>query len=156
MPFVINLAPKQPNANDPTAVFGWFMSWAEAMLKALRGLVYLDFGVREVRSLHAESANVFVSAIVVSTGVTRLRDEFPIVQDKVFTTALIMFDAGSGAGRFRLDGQDPIPATATAAAGMPVLAAGGSLVITGQQNIARFAITAEGATALNMSITLYQ
>lgn len=155
MPFIISFPPGAPSLKNPVALIDWAVQWAKAVLNALRGLVSLDADVRELRTLNAETAELFVSAAVVAGAVTRLRDLEPRVITQAFTTALIMFDGAAGAGRWMVHGPDPTSA-ATAAAGMPVPAGGATLVITGQRNIANFAVIGEPAATLNMSVTLYK
>jgi hypothetical protein len=118
--------------------------------------VFLDAAMRETRSLNAERAVLFISAVVTNAAVTRMVEINPLVQSKTYTTALVAFDAGSGAGRYRIDGGAPIPASAAAAAGMPIAAAGTQFMIFGQLNIRDFQVTAETATNLDMSITFFQ
>lgn len=154
MPFLIQFAKGVPTSGPELAK--WITDALQTLMSYMRALVYLDAPTRETRSLNAERAVLFVSAVVTNAAVTRMVDIAPQVQDKVYTSALVAFDAGSGAGRYRIDGGAPIFNSALAAAGMPIAAAGTQFMILGQLNIRDFQVAAETATAMDMSITLFQ
>ena len=62
---------------------------------------------------------------------------------QTFALLILTFDAASGAGRFRTDGQNP-----TTAVGHEIPAGGYSLEITGMDNIRNFKMIAQGATTM--------
>lgn len=125
------------------------------MLTALVGLLTLDDKVRAQRTLVAERGVNFQGLVVTNAAVTAFEVLIPDVITKDYTTALIMFDTASGAGRFRYDGQNPV-AAATAAAGLPIPAGGFQFRLTGALNIRSFRVIAEGGTNLNLSVMLHQ
>src|SRR5262245_57815068 len=155
MPIVIQRPLPPPDGSNPQQTASWIVDTLGKLLKLIDGLYSLDFELRERRTLGAERAILYVPLVVTAAGVSRFRLLIPDVVTKNFTTALIQTDAGSGAGRFRYDGQDPIPATATAAAGLPIPAGGATIVITGAENIASFAVTAEAGN-IQLSVMLHQ
>lgn len=154
MPFLIEF--KRDTPTDGPGLARWITDALQTLMSYMRALVFLDANTRATRSENAERAVTFVSAVVVNTAVTRMVDIWPQVQDKVYTSMLVAFDAGSGAGRYRIDGGAPTFNSAAAAAGMPIAAAGTQFMVLGQLNIRDFQVTAETATALDMSITLFQ
>lgn len=155
MPMIVTRPLPPPDGSNPQQSASWIIDTLAKILETLDGLYSLDTKLRERRTLGAERAILYVPLVVTAAGVSRFRTLIPDTVTKNFTTALIQSDAGSGPGRFRYDGQDPLPATATAAAGLPLPAAGGTIVITGAENIASFAITAEAAN-IQLSVMLHQ
>jgi hypothetical protein len=153
MPLIIRR--QSPAPSTPESLIGWALDKADQLLAYLRALVTLDAATRATRSQQAERATLFVSAVVTNAAVTRLTDLVVGLLSETYTTALVSFDGGSGPGRWRIDGSDPTPATATAAAGMPIPAGGVVLTIAGRLNIQDFRVTAEAAN-LNMSVTLFK
>lgn len=71
-------------------------------------------------------------------------------QGKLFTQAIITFDAGCGSGRYRIDGID-----ATTVQGIPIPSGGVVLVITGDNNIRNFSMMAEAGQSLTFARNLY-
>lgn len=69
---------------------------------------------------------------------------------KRFYQLVITFDAGSGAGRYRLDGGTPRPTE-----GIPIPAGGVVLVITGGSNIQQFKMVAEAGAVLTFARVLF-
>ena len=156
MPLIITRPLPPPDGSDPKATAAYVVDVLGKLFELLDGLYALDFKLRERRTMGAERAILYVPLVITNAGATRFRIAIPDTVIKNFTTALIQTDAGSGAGRYRYDGQDPIPATATAAAGLPIPAGGATIVITGAENIASFAVTAETAANLQLSVMLHQ
>lgn len=153
---IIEFLKRRPNwLTDPPAAWDWFADALSKIVEFLKGLVLLDETVRRDRSNVAERAVLRSSAIVTNAAVIRFETLIPQVLIEIFTTAHIAFDAGSGAGRYTLEGTNPL-AAATAAAGMPIPGGGAELVVIGILNIRSFAVIAETATNMNLSVTLYK
>jgi len=156
MPLIITRTEPRPNGTSIPKSLDWLMGIANQALEYLKGLVTLNADLRETRSLEAERAVLFTSAVVINTAVTVMQALEPRTAAETFTTMLVAFDAGSGAGRYRIDGSAPTPNSAIAGSGMPIPAGGYTLTIVGALNIRSFQVTAETATALDMSITLFK
>ena len=155
MPIQIRQELPPPSAKDPKTAIDWALAQARELLHYVRGLFMLDLDVREQRTVNAERAMIFTSATVTAAQVTLLRDLVQALQaDEYFTTALIMFDSTSAAGRWRIDGGTPT-AGGGAGSGMPITAGGGTLTITGLANIRDFKVIGEAANLL-MSVTLFK
>lgn len=146
---------KKPLPGDVAGVTKFLVDGLDAIASYLKSLVTLDRDVRQTRSEGAERALAFVSATVASGTVVRLADLWPQVVNQVYTTALVQFDTTSGLGRWRMDGGTVI-AAAGPASGMPIPTGFSTLTIVGALNIRSFQVAPEGATALTMSITLFQ
>lgn len=144
-----------PDGSDPKATGAYIVDVLGKLFELLDGLYSLDFKLRERRTLGAERAVLYVPLVVTNAGATRFRIAIPDTVTKNFTTALIQTDAGSGPGRYRYDGQDPLP-LATAAAGLPIPTAGATVIITGAENISSFSVIAETAANLQLSVMLHQ
>lgn len=146
---------QQPPPKSDNPIVNFVVDLLRSILAKLAGLVSLDFDVRAERTLQAERGVLFVSSPVTAAAPVLLENVAPDVIVKDFTTALICFDSGSGSGRYRYDGQSPLSA-ATAAAGLPIPAAGFVITITGALNIRSFRVIGEPLQTLNMSIMLHQ
>jgi hypothetical protein len=155
MPMIITRPLPLPDGSNPQQTASWVVDALAKILKALDGLYSLDFELRERRTMGAERAILYVPLVVTNAGPTRFRIAIPDTLVKNFTTALIQTDAGSGPGRYRYDGQDPL-AAATAAAGLPIPNAGATIIITGAENIASMSLIAEGGAAMQVSVMLHQ
>lgn len=154
MPIIVTRPLPPPDGSNLSAVLSWLVDAIGKLIELVTGLVTLDANVRETRSLNAERAVLFASSVVTNLAIIRMQALVPTSVTETYTTALIQFDAGSGPGRWRADGGDPL-AAATAAAGMPIPTGGFTLTLTGALNIRSFAVIAEAAN-LNMSITLFK
>lgn len=69
---------------------------------------------------------------------------------RLFYQLVITFDAGSGSGRYRIDGPQPSPAV-----GIPIPAGGVTLTITGANNIQAFRMIAEAGQILTFARNLF-
>ena len=147
---------QEPQPQSGNAFVDYLAGLLKSMLTALTGLLTLDAGVRAQRTVNAERGVLFGGATVVAAAVTSFEVLFPDVITKDFTTALIVFDTASGAGRFRYDGGFPVSAAATATAGLPIPAGGFTFRLTGALNIRSFRVIGEPAATLNMSVMLHQ
>lgn len=155
MPIQIKAKTPPPSASNPAGALDWALQAAKDLLHYVRGLFMLDQDVREQRTVNAERAMIFTSSTVTAAAVIRLRDLVNSLDaGEPFTTALIMFDSTSAAGRWRIDGGAPT-AGGGAGTGMPITAGGGTLTITGLANIRDFQVIGEAANLL-MSVTLFK
>ena len=153
MPLVIQRKAPKPDGNDPQAMWNWLIDILSKIYDALYGLFTLDAEVRAIRTVAAERAVLFtgVASAVLISFETLIPDT--IVKD--FTTAVINFDAGSGAGRYRYDGGIPSNVNAPTS-GMVIPAGAFQLTIVGALNIRSFKAIGEGGATLNLSVTLHQ
>lgn len=151
MPLVIARPAQPPQTNDP--ILQWLIATLKSIAESLIGLITLDADVRAQRTQAAERGVFFTG--VSSATLISFETLIPETIVKDFTTALIMFDSTSGAGRFRYDGGIPA-AAALATSGMPIPASGYQLVITGALNIRSFKVIGEAGATLNLSVTLHQ
>lgn len=147
--------PAKPVSNDP--ITKWIIQTLTTIRDALVGLLTLDANVRETRTLVAERAVALFGIVVDITDPTTflMREAYPDSVTQNFTTALIVFDATSGAGRWRSDGVRATVGTAPGD-GLQIPQNGYSLTVTGADNIRDFSVAPETATPLNMTIQFYK
>lgn len=115
-------------------------------------LIKSDYGLRALQGVNAQQACYFDQPTGGITGNTvyHINEAFSGTGE-IFSSLVITFESGSGAGRYRVDGID-----ATAAIGHDVPAGGGIVTITGHPNIARFALIAQAGQTLLFARNLYK
>lgn len=113
-------------------------------------LIKNDAALRKIQGANAPRAYYFDR----QTGITGTA-VYTITEAKsgneIFSSMIIQFDTASGAGFYRIDGQNP-----TATVGFEVPAGGGILQINGHDNIKNFALIAQGASTLLFARYLYK
>lgn len=127
------------------------------MAAQLAALLRQDASLRETQGRNAPQARYFdqpgVFSAIGSVAVTGAV-VYSILQaqsgSEVFSSLVLVFDATSGSGRYRIDGIAP-----TATIGVAIPAGGVALTIPGHDNIRNFKMIAEAAQTLQFSRYLF-
>jgi hypothetical protein len=122
-----------------------------AIAKEILALIRNDAELRRLWSLNAPRAQQFAAGTVTNAAVTKITIANS-GNGQVFYQLAIVFDPTSGAGNFRMDGPDP---TAAIGGGLAIPAGGGTLMITGADNIRNFAVIAQGAATMPFTQYLF-
>lgn len=121
---------------------------------AITSLVNQNAALRAVQAANAPQATAFDQQGLQGVGGISGNTLYVILeaqaQNRAFSQLVMTFDAGSGAGRYRMDGANP-----TAIRGIPVPAGGVVLVITGRNNIEQFKLIAEAGQTLTFARYLF-
>jgi hypothetical protein len=110
--------------------------------KEVFALLKSDARLRELQANNAPRASYGQAGTATSAAETVI-NEARSGNGETFAQLMITFDSTSGAGRYRLDGTP-----ATAAVGLEIPAGGGTIIITGMDNIKGFSMIAQGATTM--------
>lgn len=118
--------------------------------KELWELIRSDAALREIQSQNAPRACYFTQGTVTSAAATTIAQAFS-GNGEFFYQLMVVFDITAGAGNYRIDGPAP-----TTAAGVPIPSGGGTLTITGNDNIRNFQMIAQGATSMPFAYYLFK
>jgi hypothetical protein len=113
-------------------------------------LIKNDAALRKIQGTNAPRAYYFDRQAAV-TGTTVYTITEAKSGSEIFSSMVVQFDTASGAGFYRIDGQNP-----SATVGFEVPAGGGILQINGHDNIKNFALIAQAASTLVFSRYLYK
>lgn len=116
-----------------------------SIAKEILALVRNDQELRKIWSLNAPRACYFATGTLTNTA-PQVINEANSGNGEVFYQLMVIFDITAGAGNYRIDG--PPAAAAVPTGGVPIPSGGGTLVITGQDNIRNFSMIAQGATTM--------
>lgn len=116
-------------------------------------LIKNDAALRKVWGLNAPRACYFASGTLV-TPTAQVINEANSGNGEVFFQLVVIYDPSAGAINFRIDG--PPAAAAVPAGGLAFPAGGGTLVITGNDNIRNFSHVAQGATTAPFTRVLFK
>ncbi len=112
------------------------------LAKEVFALIKNDAKLREIQANNAPRASYGQTGTVTNAAEATIL-EARSGNGEVFSQLMITFDGASGAGRYRLDGTP-----ATAAVGLEIPAGGGTIIITGMDNIKGFSMIAQTATTM--------
>jgi hypothetical protein len=120
----------------------------------IAALLRQDAGLREIQGKNAQLLRHFdqpgvfsaVGSVAVTGNVVYRIAEAQQNQTETFSALILIFDAASGAGRYRCDGPAPTPTI-----GVAVPAGGVVLTIPGPENIRSFALIAEAGATLTFA-----
>jgi len=118
----------------------------------LLALMRSDAALRELQGLNASRACYFGAGIVTNAA-AQVINEANSGTGEVFYQLVVVFDVTAGAGNYRIDGP---AATAPLGGGLPIPAGGGTLTITGHDNIRNFSMIAQGATTMPFARYLFK
>lgn len=124
------------------------------IIEILELFVKDSWSLRKEQALNA-SRVAYSSFGATLTGTTVLLIPQAQQSDQVFSFLVFTTDAGSGAGRFRIDSVNPNVSTSPPE-GMPIATGGFELTIAGHENIKGFRAMAESGATLNYSYHLFQ
>jgi hypothetical protein len=110
--------------------------------REILALIKSDAALREVQGANAARA-CYPTAVTVTNAAPVVIPEANSGNAEIFFQMVVVFDGTAGAGRFRIDG-----AAATPTVGVEIPAGGGTLTVTGHDNIQRFSMIAQGATTM--------
>lgn len=119
--------------------------------REILALVKSDSELRALQGANAPRAYYFGAGTITNAAAVVINEARSGV-GQIFYQLVIVFDTTSGAGNYRIDGPD---ATAALGGGIPIPAGGGTLVITGHDNIRNFSIIAQGATTMPFARYLF-
>jgi len=153
MPLVITRELPPPDGTDSRATVKYIVDILSKLYELIRGLVTLDENVRQQRTIAAERGVFFIGSS--SAALISFETLIPDTITQDFTTALIQFDATSGAAHYRYDGGTP-NALGLSTSGMPVPAGAFQIVLVGALNIRSFKIIGDAAATVNLSVTLHK
>jgi len=115
-------------------------------------LIRSDAALREIQGLNAARACYFAAGTVVNTAAQGIL-EAASGTGEIFYQLVVVFDVSAGAGNYRIDGPAP---TAALGGGLPIPSGGGTLTITGHDNIRNFQMIAQGATTMPFARYLFK
>lgn len=121
--------------------------------REILALVKNDAELRKIWSLAAPRACYFASGTVTNAA-PQVINEANSGNGEVFYQLAVVFDITAGAGNYRIDG--PAAAAAVPAGGIPIPSGGGTLIITGADNIRNFSMIAQGATTMPFARMLFK
>jgi len=120
--------------------------------KEVLALIRSDAALREIQGANASRACYFASGTITNAA-AQVINEANSGTGEIFFQLVIVFDITSGAGNYRIDGPAPQAALGT---GLPIPSGGGTLTITGHDNIRNFSIIAQGATSMPFARYLFK
>jgi len=120
--------------------------------KEVLALIRADAALRQIQGANAARACYFGSGSITNAAAVGI-NEARAGTGEIFYQLVIIFDITAGAGNYRIDGPDP---TTALGGGIPVPSGGGTLTITGHDNIRNFSIIAQGAAALPFARYLFK
>jgi hypothetical protein len=120
--------------------------------KELLALLRSDAALRELQGANAARACYFAAGTV-TNAVAQVINEANAGTGEIFFQLVVVFDITAGAGNYRIDG--PAPGTALGT-GLPIPSGGGTLTITGHDNIRNFSMIAQGAVTLPFARYLFK
>lgn len=124
----------------------------QAIAAELLALIRSDAALREIQGQNAARACYFASGTVTNAAAQNIV-EANSGNGEIFYQLAVVFDITAGAGNYRIDGP---PAQAALGQGIPIPAGGGTLIITGHDNIRNFSMIAQGATTMPFARYLFK
>lgn len=124
-----------------------------SIAKEILALIRNDSELRKLWSLNAPRACYFATGTATNAAPQRI-NEANSGNGEVFYQLMMIFDVTAGAGNYRIDGPDA--QAAVPAGGNPIPPGGGTLVITGHDNIRNFSFIAQGATTMPFTRMLFK
>jgi len=121
---------------------------AQEVLLLLRS----DAELRAIQGANAARACYFTAGTATNAGASNIAQAFSGTGE-IFYQLSITFDITAGAGNYRMDGPAP---TAALGGGVPIPAGGGTLTITGYDNIRNFQFIAQGAVTMPFAYYLFK
>ena len=118
--------------------------------RELLALINSDASLRKIQGANAPRACYFTAGTVTNAAVVNIV-EAASGNGEIFYQLVIVFDVSAGAGMFRIDGPAP-----TTTVGVPIPSGGGTLTITGYDNIRNFQMIAQTATAMPFARYLFK
>ena len=115
-------------------------------------LIKSDAALREIQGSNAARACYF-GAGTVTNAAAQVINEANSGTSEIFYQLVVVFDVTAGAGNYRIDGPAP---TAALGGGIPIPSGGGTLTITGHDNIRNFSMIAQGATTMPFARYLFK
>lgn len=113
-----------------------------SIAKEFLALIRNDAELRRLWSLNAPRACYFATGTLNAATPQRIV-EANSGNGEVFFQLAVIFDGTAGAGNYRIDGPDAAAAVPTG--GVPIPAGGGTLIITGMDNIKNFSMISQAA-----------
>jgi len=120
--------------------------------KEVLALIRSDAALREIQGANAPRACYFTAGTVTNAAAQSIPQSFSGTGE-IFYQLVIVFDVTAGPGNYRIDGPAP---TAALGGGIPIPTGGGTLVITGNDNIRNFQVIAQGATTMPFAYYLFK
>jgi len=111
-------------------------------------LIRNDAALRAIQGFNAPRACYFTAGTITNAGATGI-PQAASGTGEIFFQLAITFDVTAGAGNYRIDGPAP---TAALGGGTPFPPGGGTLTITGHDNIRNFQVIAQAG---NIPFTYY-
>lgn len=124
-----------------------------SIAKEVLALIRNDAELRKLWSLNAPRACYFDSGTLTNAA-PQVILEANSGNGEIFYQLAVIFDITAGAGNYRIDG--PPAAAAVPAGGNPIPSGGGTLIITGHDNIRNFSMIAQGATTMPFTRMLFK
>jgi len=115
-------------------------------------LIRSDAALREIQGANAPRACYFAAGTVTNAAAQTIV-EANSGTGEIFYQLVVVFDVTAGPGNYRIDGP---PATAALGGGLPIPTGGGTLTITGHDNIRNFSMIAQGATTMPFARYLFK
>ena len=113
-----------------------------SIAKELLALIRNDSELRKLWSLNAPRACYFATGTLNAITAQRI-NEANSGNGEVFFQLAVIFDVTAGAGNYRIDGPDA--SAAVPAGGVPIPPGGGTLIVTGMDNIKNFSMISQAA-----------
>jgi len=124
-----------------------------SIAKEILALIRNDSELRKLWSINAPRACYFAFGTV-TNAVSQEINEANSGNGEVFHQLMMVFDITSGPGNYRIDG--PKAQALVPGGGIPIPTGGGTLVVTGHDNIRNFSIIAQGAVTMPFARYLFK